>query len=119
MLLINEIRILASLNTCPVRSSILLQVTCDHGDLTVTAALFPYKSGDPAGSFFHLLLREFTAENMQISSCFFIYIFSVTEDIFFKEMKAGAWEKRDFPTSFKKNRCPRSPLVSSESPWII
>ena len=104
MLLINEIRDPCCCKYLLCKIAILLQITCDHGDLTVTAALFPYKSGDPAGSFFHFLLRVHCREHTNLILCFFIYIFSVTENIFFKEMEGRCLGKAGFSHILQKNR---------------
>ena len=104
MFLINEIRDPGCCKHLLRKISVLLQVTGDHRDLTVTAALFPYKSGDPACSFFHLLLRVHCRKHADLILRFFIYFFSVTEDIFFQKMKSRCLGKPGFSHIFQKDR---------------
>ena len=104
MFLINKIRDPGCRKYLLCKISILLQVTGDHCDLTVAAVFFTDKSGDPPGSFFHLFQGTCRGKHTNLILFLFIYVFPVTEDIFFQEMKSRGLGKPGFSHIFQKNR---------------
>ena len=104
MFLINEIRDPGCCKHLLRKISVLLQVTGDHRDLTVAAVFFTDKSGNPPGSFFHLFQRTRCGKHTDLILLLFIYVFPVTEDIFFQEMKSRGLGKPGFSHIFQKNR---------------